>query len=72
VIKGYCFTNLDSYSREEWPEYFVEPLLIDRLAEYNRRQLAERRLRRRAQAAWACVWVVCAVVAVWIGWWLAR
>jgi hypothetical protein len=23
VIKGYCFTNLDSYSREEWPEYFV-------------------------------------------------
>jgi hypothetical protein len=50
----------------------AEPLLIDRLAEYNRRQLAERRLRRRAQAAWACVWVVCAVVAVWIGWWLAR
>jgi len=23
MIKGYCFTNLDGYDREEWPKEFV-------------------------------------------------
>jgi hypothetical protein len=50
----------------------ADPLLIDRIAEYNRRQIAERRIRRRAQAIWAILWVGCAVVAVYIGWWMAR
>jgi hypothetical protein len=50
----------------------AETLLIDRLVEWNRRELEERRLRRRAHAIWVGVWVVCAVASVWVGWWISR
>lgn len=50
-----------------FPSRKVEPLLLNWRSESNRRQLELRRLRRRAQAVWACVWVVSAVIAVWMG-----
>jgi hypothetical protein len=55
-----------------FPQRRAEPLLIDRIAEYNRRALEQRRVRRRAQATWVLVWVVCAVAATWVGWWVSR
>ena len=40
MIRGYCFTNLDEYQREEWPQTFAAiPHIGDRREAKSKRSL---------------------------------
>jgi hypothetical protein len=56
-----------------FPARHVEPLLIDRIAEFNRRQLQKRYERNRTIARLSAMYataLVMGVVAAYVGYWL--